>query len=250
MSLELDDVRAWLIELQQFEAASILAECEFEPLYVDTAMRMDTEFGDIDIYELTIRTPPKYYRELSGRYKVQREQIEAAVSELTAHTTGSYIRETRWSLKIPNLSDVESTPDAELIFSDPHLSDIQRLWTKAKARILSDPDGAITAARSMLESLCKTVITENGDSYNSKDDLPQLYRKAQTYIALAPGAQTEEEYKKMSGACTQIIFTLTCIRNRESDAHASVHKTTSAHARFVVNLAGSMATFIIQTKKR
>src|SRR5450432_842400 len=82
MSLEIDDVRAWLLELHQVEAAALLSEAEFDYTYIDTAFRLEAMNDETDILELGIRVPPRTYRSLAMQ-KAQVEQIEAAVSELT-----------------------------------------------------------------------------------------------------------------------------------------------------------------------
>ena len=248
MSLEIDDVRAWLLELHQVEAAALLSEAEFDYTYIDTAFRLEAMNDETDILELGIRVPPRTYRSLAMQ-KAQVEQIEAAVSELTQHTKGSYIRSTSWTLKMPKLDEVESAPDTEEIFSDSSLYDVQRLWTKAKARVPNDPDGAITAARTMLESLCKVIISESGGSFTNKEDLPTLYSKAVAELDLAPGRQTEDDYRRLAGSCSTIMNSITCIRNREGDSHASSQAARSLQAKFVVNLAGSLVAFLTGVRK-
>lgn len=245
MSLEVDDVRAWLLELHQVEAAALLSEAEFEYSYIDTAFPLDSEFNEIEILELTIRLPARLYRTLNQRYKTQTEQIDAAVAELSSHTKGVWIRATHWSLRPPKLEEVETAPSVDELFEDSGLYDVQRVWTKAKARLQNDPDGAITAARTMLESLCKIMISEQGGTYTNKDELPVLYKKAVVGIQITPGSQTEEEYKKLGGACSTVVNSLCCIRNREGDSHVAVQAARQVHAKFAVNLSGSLATFLI-----
>jgi len=223
MSLEVDDVRAWLLELHQVEAAALLSEAEFDYSYIDTAFQLGSEFNDIDIMELTIRLPGRLYR----------------------HTKGVWIRATHWSLRPPKLEEVETAPSVDELFEDSGLYDVQRLWTKAKARIQNDPEGAITAARTMLESLCKIMVSEQGGTYSNKDELPVLYKKAVTGIQLAAGSQTEDEYKRLGGACSTVVNSLCCIRNREGDSHVAIQTARQVHAKFAVNLSGSLATFLI-----
>jgi hypothetical protein len=45
--LEVDDVRAWLLELHQVEAAALLSEAEFDYCYIDTAFPLDSEFNEM-----------------------------------------------------------------------------------------------------------------------------------------------------------------------------------------------------------
>ena len=225
-----------------------MSEAEFDYTYVDTAFRLDAE-DEYDIWELSIRVPPRIYRGLGNKYKEQAKQIEEAISELTIQTKGCWIRSTNWLLRIPKLEEVESSPDTTELFSDSSLYDVQRLWTKAKGRAINDPDGAITASKTMIESLCKLILDDCGETYTNKDDFPVLYRKVIELLEFSPNAQTEPEYRKMMGACSQIINSISCIRNRESDSHASQKIADAIQARFIVNLAGSIALFLVELRK-
>ena len=52
---------------------------------------------------------------------------------------------------------------------------VQIVWSKALDRRQSDPDGAITAARTLLETVFKHILDGRSVEYNNKTDLPQLY---------------------------------------------------------------------------
>lgn len=126
-------------------------------------------------------------------------------------------------------------------------------WTKAMSRRTSDPDGAITAARSLLESVCKTILEDRGIAYNDrKDDLPKPYSRVSKALKLAPSDHTEEQFKAILGGCTTVVNGLGSIRNRASDAHGQGRKSyrpAERHAALAVNLAGSMALFLMETHK-
>ena len=49
-------------------------------------------------------------------------------------------------------------------------------WDRALARRREDPEGAITAARSLLESVCKHILDDANIPYSAQTDLPKLYR--------------------------------------------------------------------------
>jgi hypothetical protein len=151
-------------------------------------------------------------------------------------------------MKIPRLDEVASAPDVFELVSDSSFYDVQRLWTKAKARAANDPDGAITAARAMLESLCKILINEAGESFTNRDDLPTLYGKA--VFKLAPGQQTEAEYKKLAGSCAGTMDAIKNIRNREGDSHGGPQAAELLQAKFVVNITGSLVEFLIGIRNK
>ncbi|WP_430254687.1 hypothetical protein [Neorhizobium sp. DAR64872/K0K18] len=72
---------------------------------------------------------------------------------------------------------------------------VHAVWNKALARRQSDPEGAITIARTLLETVCKRVLDELQVTYTDKEDLPQLYRMAAKELNLAPDQHTEEPIK-------------------------------------------------------
>lgn len=72
----------------------------------------------------------------------------------------------------------ERNPSADQIAStienfDPDT--VHSLWQKALDRRVNDPDGAVTAARSLLESTCKHILDDSDTSYPDDADLPKLW---------------------------------------------------------------------------
>jgi uncharacterized protein YfkK (UPF0435 family) len=128
---------------------------------------------------------------------------------------------------------------------------IQTAWHKAIDRRISDPEGAITSARTLLEAVCKHVLDEDNISYQDKDDLPKLYSLVAKHLNLSPSQHTEQLFKQILGGCHAVVEGLGALRNKLSDAHArgkiiAVHPLPR-HAELSVNLAGTMATFILAT---
>jgi len=127
---------------------------------------------------------------------------------------------------------------------------IQEVWQKALERRATDPEGAITAARTLLESVCKHILDVAGVSYDDSDDLPKLYALTAKQLNLSPSQHTEQLFKQILGGCQTVVEGLGALRNRHSDAHgkgASGSRPASRHAELAVNLSGTMATFLLQT---
>lgn len=121
-------------------------------------------------------------------------------------------------------------------------------WRKASDRTATDPAGAITAARALLEATCKTVLDDRSVKYADSDDLPKLYRYLQKELRLAPSDHTEEQFKKILGGATSVVQGLGSLRNSVGDSHGTGRKTyrpEARHAALAVNLAGSMALFLM-----
>ena len=150
------------------------------------------------------------------------EQTEAVPSDLTTGET---------------LASVDS----------PH---VQATWEQALNRRLDDPEGAITTARTLLETTCKHILDEKGVTYENSAKLPQLYAKVADTLNLAPGKYDEQVFKKILGGCQTVVENLGALRNSLSDAHGkskTAVRPAPRHARLAVNLAGTMASFLIET---
>jgi hypothetical protein len=131
-----------------------------------------------------------------------------------------------------------------------NLEFIQEAWHKALERRASDPEGAITIARSLLESVCKHVLDSCGVVYPHAADLPNLYSEGAKQLNLSPSQHTEQLFKQILGGCHSVVQGLGSLRNRHSDAHgkgAAGTRPAPRHAELAVNLSGAMATFLLQT---
>jgi hypothetical protein len=79
---------------------------------------------------------------------------------------------------------VERITDALAAFDAEGVSEA---WQKALMRAETDPEGALTSARTLLESICLQLIGEHGSvTEGGKRDLPKLYRQASEALNLAP----------------------------------------------------------------
>jgi len=127
---------------------------------------------------------------------------------------------------------------------------IHDLWVKALDRRGDDPEGAITAARALLESVCKLILDEAGDTYSDDGDLPKLYTRVAKRLNLAPSQHTEQVFRQVLGGCQAVVEGLGAVRNRLGDAHGKGKrpvKPAPRHAELVVNVAGAVSVFLAST---
>ena len=64
------------------------------------------------------------------------------------------------------------------------LDHVHAAWQKALDRRLNDPEGAITAARMLLETVCKYILDEAVFIYPDNADLPKLWALAAELLNL------------------------------------------------------------------
>jgi hypothetical protein len=129
---------------------------------------------------------------------------------------------------------------------------VHAAWQKALDRRTADPEGAITAARTLLESVCKHVLDDAGIAYPDDADLPKLWAMSAEALNLAPHQHQEKLFKTILGNCQLIVNSLGALRNKIGDAHGSGRrpvKPRPRHAELAVNLAGTMAAFLVATLK-
>ena len=107
-----------------------------------------------------------------------------------------------------------------------------------------------TAARTLLETVCKHILDECGVEYRDGTDLPKLYGLTSKELNLAPSQHTEDAFKRILGGVESVVNGLANLRNRLGDAHGQGKrpvKPLPRHAELAVNIAGSMASFLLAT---
>lgn len=142
----------------------------------------------------------------------------------------------------------EATSDALKQF-DPE--GVHGAWQRALERRTSDPEGAITAARTLLETVCKHILDSKGVQYDAnKIELHELYKLTAAELSLSPSQHTEDVFKQILGGCSAVVNGLGTLRNRLGDAHGkgkSPVKPAPRHAELAVNLSGALSLFLIST---
>ena len=178
-----------------------------------------------------------FIRNEAGRYADRRQIISLAFVPLMDHLEDQFSRP----------GDV--IVDSSLASFDAE--NVNRIWSKALARRSSDPEGAITAARTLLETTIKRILDETGQGYSDHDDLPKLYKSVSKALNLAPNQHSEEAIKAILGGMTTLVVGLGTLRNRLSDSHGRGTKLpvrpSPRHASLAVNAAGTMAAFLVET---
>ncbi len=192
------------------------------PRFVHTCRSLDEFWGFIQ---------PKF-----KRYAERREYLREQFGDLLAFLEQS-ARTPADAYSDEVLAQVDS----------PH---IQAAWQKALHRRDTDPKGAITAARSLLESTCKHILDEVSVDYGNAPTLPSLYGKVAEALNLAPSQYDEDVFKRLLGGCQTVVENIGTLRNRLGDTHGEGKTGVSPlvrHSALAVNLAGTMASFLFET---
>ena len=93
--------------------------------------------------------------------------------------------------------------------------------------------------------------TDDSESpYPDDADLPKLRGLAAAALNLAPAQHQEKVFKEILGSCQSVVNSLGAARNRVGDAHGQGRRSIRPkprHAELAVNLAGTMAAFMVAT---
>jgi len=152
-------------------------------------------------------------------------------------------------LALDYLQEPVHTPVEDVVNSTLATVDSEHVrlaWQKAIDRRKGDPDGAITIARTLVEAVCKHIL--GPAAYENDWDLPKLFRETARRLRLDPNQHADESLKQLLRGCGTAIDGLASVRNKLGDAHGKgVDDPGPArlHAELAVNLAGTMATFLI-----
>lgn len=165
-------------------------------------------------------------------------------------------REFIWGQFRPLLESLESKPDSLVQLSEKQIlarlstASVESVWQRALERRILDPEGAITSARTLLETVCKHILDDLIVSYDDNSELPKLYGLTAEALQLSPSQHTEKVFKQILGGCMAVVEGLGALRSRLGDAHGGGRdrvKPAARHAELAVNLAGSVASFLVTT---
>lgn len=160
---------------------------------------------------------------------------------------GIYWRE--GSLRVPSLTELPALPFREALatLGAQHIADeVDRIL----ASLDHDPEDAVTASRSLVESTCKAVLEELGQPVSDKDDLPVLYKKTALALGIDPTQHEAGIHKQILQGLVSTVQGLAEVRNVLGDAHGKTRAAARArprHARVAAGAAWTIATFLAET---
>ncbi len=241
----LEQVVQWLKDGDEDEAASLLAQCSLNYEYVDMFFELGSQRVH-DLFDVNVEAPRKAMREIDTAPLI-RERIEDAIRRC-AQTASTPVRDIMWVPKFVTTVRTSAEEQISAMLDKLDSEHVRKAWDKALSRKSSDPEGAITAARAMLESACKYILDEEKIEYADDGDLPRLYHLTADLLRLAPNQHIERSVRLVLGNCQAVVNGLAAIRNTLGDAHGKSNSDIQAaapYAELAVNLAGAVVTFIV-----
>lgn len=180
-----------------------------------------------------------YIKKKHSSYQQRREEIWSSFEEVYSH--------------IENL-EKESPLDKTLrsINHNQKSDYLNEQWEKAIERRNSDPDGAITLARTILESTCKIILEEKGIEYEDQrnNSLQSLFKLVRERVLWSDQQETNNEIKKILSGLSQIVEGIATVRGLVGDAHGKgkkKYKISERHSVLTLNSAFTLTIFLWDT---
>lgn len=126
---------------------------------------------------------------------------------------------------------------------------------RMESSIDSDPSLAIGTAKELLETCCRTILSERGKTVTGMPDLPSLARDTLKELKLVPDAVPDSSRgadvtKRLLSNLSTISNGLAELRNLYGTGHGKHGQTTGVkprHAKLAVGAASTFATFLFET---
>ncbi len=173
---------------------------------------------------------------------VHEERLDITQSGMSIYLEGGWLK---------HLSKGKDTVDS-LSVDNPiwSVAHIHVEWKKVFERLSHDYSGAITSARTLIETTLKFILDERQIEYKDSADLPDLYKHCATILNLAPNSSQEQMFRQILSGTQNVITGVGAVRSKVGDAHGIPIKANSAdyrHAEFMANLSGATAIFLLRT---
>ena len=113
-----------------------------------------------------------------------------------------------------------------------------------------DFDGAVTNARTLIESVCLYILESKLKEKHVYDgNLLKLYKTVATILRMSPGDYDDDNLKQILSGVFSIINGVSGLRNKYSDSHGSSpsnvnYKIDDRHAILTVNLAKTITEYL------
>jgi hypothetical protein len=132
------------------------------------------------------------------------------------------------------------------------LDSVQRDFDRALAE--GDPEDAITAACSTVESVCKCLLDLVGQPHPAKQDVQGLVKEVSKRLNLSPDrTDIGPDVKQILGGLASVTGGIGALRTHAGDAHGrgkGAAKVDARIARLAVHAASTVSLFLIETWQR
>ena len=136
------------------------------------------------------------------------------------------------------------------VLKDRDLAGVDREFDRALTNVEKDPPAAITAACSILESLFKVYIEDNGIDMPADQSLKPLWKVASKHLGLDPAAIEDDDIKKVLSGLNSVVDGIGSLRTHTGSTHGHgrrAYQLQARHARLAIHASHTLVGFFIET---
>lgn len=135
------------------------------------------------------------------------------------------------------------------------MPELHRQIERMRNSVEDDPGLAIGTTKEVVETTCKTILSERGISFESDEDIGKLVKETRKALSLIPdeipesakGAETIRRLLSNLGNVAQDVGELRNLYGTGHGKHGSSRGLTSRYARLAVGASETLATFLLET---
>jgi hypothetical protein len=143
-----------------------------------------------------------------------------------------------------------SSQDLRQILETRDLKAVNTEFERAIATIESDPPAAVTAACSLLESLCKIYIEDEELAPPSKETIKGLWKVVGGHLGFDPAALPDDDLRRILSGLSSVVDGVGSLRTHSGSAHGrgrTRYRLEPRHARLAVHAAHTLVFFVLET---
>lgn len=174
-------------------------------------------------------------------------KLQTAELIRVAREVGSDLNDEEILVAVTEASSSGTSPD--LLAHDLTPALVREDWAKARNRLEADWPGAVTMAATTLDSALKHVLDATDSEHKKFDNMPVLFDRA--VVALETPEWTDG-FRHFLRSLREVVEKLGRVRGGYSDAHGTGPDrpiVDAQQAELAVNVAGSLALFLVQTSR-
>ena len=187
------------------------------------------EFMEVDI--------ARYHNQKLGRTKIENVLARYGLS----YHQGGIVISAEGALPSKSLRQLLREKDLVEVF---------REFSRCMDNVETDPPAAITAACSILESLCKEYIEDKGLAMPPKQSIVHLWKIVSNHIGFEPSKVEDDDIRKILSGLTSVVNGIGSLRTHTGSAHGrgkKSYRVQARHARLAVHASHTLVGFVLET---
>lgn len=254
--IQIEHVVQWLKETDDRVAAAILEECQLNPMFVDTLFAISSDL-ECDAYDVQIKVPGKYFKDLDKKYDEEKKCIENAIIKVGDAEMIS-VQHISWTLKLGNEWSTSEQNRHEQIIKHIDAQYVRQQIKIMQNSVLTAPHLAIGLAKELVETCCKTILKNKNIIIDKNWDLGRLVKETNKVLQLIPDFIEDKEkakqaVEKLLGGFSTIIQGVAELRNAFGTGHghdSDFRSLDEVYARLVTGAASEFAIFYLEVYQR